>query len=163
MKRLAPILLVAGLTLVVLYWQHANDSALPINTKVVRVIDGDTIVVEGGEHVRLIGIDTPETVHPRKPVERFGREASKYTHDHLQGERVVLGYDQANAHRKHRDRYGRLLAYVKRRRDGLDFNAQIVRDGYAYAETHYPFARMEEFRQYQREAREGSRGLWDLR
>ncbi len=59
---------------------------------VTRVIDGDTIIVDGGERVRLIGVDTPETVHPQKPVERFGREASDFTKRMAEGQRVRLEY-----------------------------------------------------------------------
>jgi micrococcal nuclease len=151
----------AGVLLIVFSHHPWLQPELPTHTRVSRVIDGDTIVIHGGIHVRLIGIDTPETVHPNKPVQRFGLEASQYTKERLPyGTRITLSYDQGNAHRGHRDRYGRLLAYVRRRWDGLDFNAQIIRDGYAYAETHYPFARKEEFKQYEKEARIAERGLW---
>src|SRR3954465_5035207 len=77
---------------------------------VVRVIDGDTIVVkvEGKDtRVRLIGVDTPETVRLNKPVEYFGKEASAFTKRLLEGERVTLEYDRQKA-----DRYRRTLAYV---------------------------------------------------
>jgi micrococcal nuclease len=157
------LLLVAltGFALIIYSHDPWLQPDLPTDTRISRIIDGDTIVIHGGIHVRLIGIDTPETVHPQKPVERFGREATEYTKERLPyGTRITLSYDQANAHRGHRDRYGRLLAYVKRRWDGLDFNAQIVRDGYAHVETHYPFARKYEFKKYQNEAREAGRGLW---
>jgi micrococcal nuclease len=131
--------------------------------KVVRVVDGDTIVVEidgKAERVRLVGVDTPETVHPRKPVERFGREASDFTHKQLDGEKVFLVYDRNNAAKRHRDRYGRLLAYVYRERDKLDLCAELVKQGYAHAYLKYPSERGEEFLVYQRQAREAKRGLW---
>lgn len=134
-------------------------SELPA-VKVVRVIDGDTIEVEGGEKVRLVGVDTPETVHPSKPVERFGKEASEFTRKQLQGERVFLVTDSNNAATKHRDRYGRTLAYVYRERDKLDFCAELVKQGYAHAYVKYHSERGEEFLIYQREAREAKRGLW---
>jgi micrococcal nuclease len=130
---------------------------------VVRVVDGDTIVVEidgQKEKVRLVGVDTPETVHPTKPVERFGKEASDFTHKQLDGEKVYLVYDQNNAGHKHRDRYGRLLAYVYRERDNLDFCAELVKQGYAHAYLKYPSERGEEFLAYQKQAREAGRGLW---
>ena len=61
---------------------------------VTRVIEGDTIILGGGERVRLIGVDTPETVHPQKPVEYFGKEASAFTRRTVEGKRVRLEYEQ---------------------------------------------------------------------
>ena len=79
---------------------------------VTRVVDGDTIIVGAGERVRLIGVDTPETKDPRKPVEYYGKEATAFTKKMVQGKRVRLEFDQANAHIGHKDRYRRTLAYV---------------------------------------------------
>jgi len=120
-----------------------------------RVVDGDTLVLEGGERVRLIGVDTPETVHPQKPVERFGKQASAFTRRLLEGRRVRLEFDQQ------RDRYGRTVAYVYLA-DGRLVNEEIIRQGYGHAFTKYPFARdmMARFRAAEREAREAGRGLW---
>jgi micrococcal nuclease len=126
-------------------------------TTVERVVDGDTILVTGGERVRLIGMDTPETKDPRKPVQCFGREASART-EHLlpKGSAVVLVYDADRY-----DRYGRTLAYVYRARDGLFVNASLVREGYAVAYTVPPsVAHEDEFVRLQREARDANRGLW---
>ena len=124
--------------------------------RVTRVVDGDTIVLDGGERVRLIGVDTPETVHPQKPVERFGKEASAFTRRLLEGRRVRLAFDQ-----QRRDRYGRTLAYMYLP-DGRLANEEIIRQGYGHAFTKYPFAQamMERFRAAEREAREAGRGLW---
>lgn len=122
-----------------------------------RVIDGDTIIVdiEGKqERVRLIGVDTPETVHPQKPVEYFGKEASAFTKTLVSGKRVRLEYDW-----QRRDKYRRLLAYVFLE-DGIFLNAEIIKQGYGFAYTEYPFKHMEDFRQYEREARENGKGLW---
>ncbi|OGM10730.1 hypothetical protein A2Z22_00045 [Candidatus Woesebacteria bacterium RBG_16_34_12] len=122
-----------------------------------RVVDGDTIVVEiDGKHekVRLIGVDTPETVHPSKPVEYFGKEASKFTKSMVEGKRVRLEYDW-----QRRDKYGRLLAYVYIE-DGTFLNAEIIKQGYGFAYTRFPFKYLEEFRQYERDARNNSKGLW---
>lgn len=79
---------------------------------VSHVIDGDTIVLQNGEKVRLIGVDTPETKHPQKPVEHFGQLATAFTRNIFEGQRVWVGADPANAHLGHKDRYGRTLAYV---------------------------------------------------
>ena len=125
-----------------------------------RVIDGDTIVVDidgKQEKVRLIGVDTPETVHPEKPVEYFGKEASEFTKRMAEGKKVRLEYDWQD-----RDKYGRVLAYVYLE-DGTFLNADIVRQGFGFAYTRYPFKYLEEFRQYEREARENGKGLWQER
>ncbi len=123
---------------------------------VVRVIDGDTLVLDGGERVRLIGVDTPETVHPNKPVERFGREASAFTKRQAEGKKVHLEYDSGTGRK---DRYGRTLAYIYLPGNTL-LNLEIIRQGYGHAYTRFPFSKMEEFRAAEREAREEGRGLW---
>jgi len=126
-----------------------------------RVVDGDTIVLGTGERIRLIGVDTPETVHPKKPVERFGKEASEFTRRMVEGKRVRLEFDPANAAQGHKDNTPerRTLAYVFLG-DGTLLNAEIIKQGYGFAYTRYPFSRMEEFRRLEREAREQRRGLW---
>ena len=123
--------------------------------RVERVVDGDTIVVEGVGRVRLIGVDTPETVNPRRPVEFFGREASAFTKRLLEGRSVRLEYD-----RERTDRYGRTLAYVHLV-DGTFANAEIIRRGYGHAYTRFPFRYLDRFRRLEREARSAGRGLWD--
>lgn len=137
----------------------SSTDDLPQEGIVKRVIDGDTIELADGETIRLIGIDTPETVHPTKPVERFGREAKAFTAGMLEGEKVKLVYDPASAATNHRDKYGRLLAYIYRH-DGVDFNAFIIKMGFAHAYTEFPFARSDEFLGYEALARERSLGLW---
>jgi len=122
--------------------------------RVKRVIDGDTILLANGERVRLIGVNTPETKHPQKPVERFGKEASLFTKRMVEGKEVRLEFDWQK-----RDKFGRLLAYVYLM-DGTFLNAEIIKQGYGFAYTKYPFKYLEEFRQYEREARESKRGLW---
>lgn len=128
--------------------------------RVSRVVDGDTIVIAmngAQEKVRLIGVDTPETVHPRKQVQYYGKEASRFTKDLLTGKEVWLEFERGGMSR---DRYGRALAYVYRVPDGMFVNAEIIRLGYGHAYTRFPFKYMEEFRRYEREAREAGRGLW---
>lgn len=122
--------------------------------KCTRVVDGDTIILSTKERVRLIGVDTPETKHPSKPVEYFGKEASSFTRSMVEGKNVRLEYDQ-----QRRDKYGRLLAYAYLM-DGTFLNAEIIKQGYGNAFTRFPFKYMAEFRQYEKEAREAKRGLW---
>jgi micrococcal nuclease len=127
--------------------------------RVVRVVDGDTIVVARGgaeERVRYIGVDTPETVKPRTPVQCFGKKASAFNHRLVEGRSVRLVADA-----EERDRYGRLLAYVYRADDGLFVNAELVRRGFATTLTIPPNVRYaERFRALAAEARRAGRGLW---
>jgi micrococcal nuclease len=127
--------------------------------RVARVVDGDTIRVElpsGEEAVRYIGIDTPESVKPGAPVECFAKRASAFNERLVEGERVRLVRDV-----EERDRYGRLLAYVYRARDGLFVNAELVRRGYATVATFPPnVAHEREFLRLSRRARMSGRGLW---
>lgn len=141
----------------------AADTSRMIRAEVTGHVDGDTVRVridgppaELGviETIRLIGVDTPETVHPNKPVAFFGREASDFTKTRLLGANVRLAFDWDL-----RDRYGRLLAYIYTG-DGECFNAVLVREGYGHAYTRFSFQFMEEFRALEREAREARRGLW---
>jgi micrococcal nuclease len=122
--------------------------------KVKRVVDGDTLLLINGERVRLIGVDTPETKHPQKPVEYFGKEAYLFTKKMVDGKEARFEFE-----RQKRDRYGRLLAYVYLL-DGTFLNAEIIKQGYGFAYTRFPFKHMEEFRRYERDARENRRGLW---
>jgi micrococcal nuclease len=123
------------------------------------VVDGDTIRValaSGEEAVRYIGVDTPESVKPGSPVECFAKRASAFNERLVAGERVRLVRDV-----EERDRYGRLLAYVYRARDGLFVNAELVRRGYATVATFPPnVAHEREFRRLARGARRSGRGLW---
>ena len=128
-----------------------------IDVVVRRVVDGDTLEVSGGERIRLIGVDTPETKAPGRPVGCFGREASRFTASLLTPGTPVRMVGDA----EQRDRYGRLLAYVYRRSDGLFVNAELLRRGFAQLLTIPPnVAHTDEFVALARQAREGSQGLW---
>jgi micrococcal nuclease len=122
---------------------------------VVRVIDGDTVELENGERVRYLGIDTPETVHPDKPVDCFGPEASERNKELVEGKKVSLLQDGPD-----RDGYDRLLRYVFI--DGTFVNGDLVWGGYAYARSYGgDIPRFyQTLVQLERSAREGERGLW---
>jgi len=134
-----------------------GDLPAGLDVVVERVVDGDTIVVTGGERVRLIGVDTPETADPRRPVGCFGSEASAFMSRLLpEGTPVRLVGDA-----EPRDRYDRLLAYAYRLPDGLFVNAELVRQGYAVPLTIPPnVAHTGELVALAGQAREAGRGLW---
>jgi micrococcal nuclease len=128
--------------------------------RIERVVDGVTIIVrlDSGERerVRLIGVDTPESVKPGTPVQCFALKASAFTKHLLDGRRVRLVLDA-----EPRDRYDRLLAYVYRLPDGLFVNAELLRGGFAQTLTIPPNVRFaDRFSTLARQAREASRGLW---
>ena len=153
--------LLAAVALVVAACTTPSSAAKPPGRATVEhVVDGDTIDVTIGGHrerVRLIGINTPETVDPRRPVECFGHEASAHTSTLLPvGTEVDLVRDV-----EPRDAYGRLLAYVYRRPDGLFVNLDLAAQGYADLLTFPPnIAHVDEFRAAVAAARRASRGLW---
>jgi len=127
--------------------------------KVTRVVDGDTIVVSPNEKVRLIGVDTPETVHPKTAIACFGKEAKQFTRDAVEGKTIRLVLDKVNTQRRHKDRYGRTLAYAYLA-DGTMLNAELIRQGYGHAYTRYPFRYLVEFRELERQARIQTVGVW---
>ena len=135
---------------------------------IVRAVDGDTAVVkvDGQEkRVRFLGVDTPETVHPNKPVQFYGKEASNFTKESLNGRRVWLEYDS-----NPQDRYGRHLAYIWLKnpatvnestiRESM-FNAKLLLGGYAKVMIIKPNKRYEaEFKKFQEEAKRARLGVW---
>lgn len=124
---------------------------------VTRVVDGDTVVVSTGETLRLIGMDTPETVDPRKPVQCFGREASARARALLAGAPVRLELDPTQGRR---DQYGRTLAYVWLA-DGRLFNEVMIAEGFAHEYTYeLPYRYQARFDAAERAARTQQRGLW---
>lgn len=132
----------------------------PGRYRVVGVADGDTIKIDyNGKRttVRLIGVNTPESVDPRRPVQCYGKEAAAWTKQQLTGQTVVLEADPSQANR---DKYGRLLRYVFLP-DGTNFNQYLITNGYAYEYTYdNPYKYQAAFRRAQSEAQQAKRGLW---
>ena len=122
--------------------------------QVDAVIDGDTIVISGGERVRYVGVNAPESKHPDKLPEYCGREAFEVNRRLVAGKMVRLEFDQRT-----RDQYGRLLAYVYA--DNLFINAELIRLGYAQVSTYKENQRYyREFLRLQQEAIAARHGLW---
>lgn len=144
------------------------DIGLPVTTtntvgkyyEVIKVTDGDTLYIHmdgNDEKVRLIGINTPETVDPRRPVQCFGKEASSRMKELASGKIVRLEYDESQ---NTRDAYDRILAYVYLE-DGQMLNRKMIAEGYAYEYTYLkPYKYQKEFRELQTLARTSERGLW---
>lgn len=143
--------------------EESVTPSLPLSQNaydVLKIVDGDTIDVlinDKTERIRLIGINTPETVDPRKSVECFGAEASNKAKSLLAGKKVYLVNDNTQ---KDRDRYDRLLRYVLLE-NGLNFNLLMIQEGYAYEYTYdTAYKYQSEFKQAEFEARKGKKGLW---
>jgi micrococcal nuclease len=146
-----------GLSVAVLIVVLQTTSAArepPAWRTITRVVDGDTLVLNGNEKVRLIGVNTPEMSDDRPEVRELALRAKYFLQRLAQSKKVRLEYDY-----QHKDRYGRTLAYLYLE-DGTFVNAEIVKSGYGYAFTKYPFKYMERFRMYERAAREAKLGLW---
>lgn len=156
-------LLYQGLDLTFLNTPQKGGVVNTIGTyyEVLKVTDGDTlhVNVDGiDEKVRLIGINTPETVDPRTTVQCFGKEASERMKELAEGKVVRLEYDDSQSMR---DAYGRLLAYVYLEDEQM-LNRKMIADGYAYEYTYMkPYRYQKEFRELQTLARTSGRGLWN--
>jgi len=143
-------------------WRPRGSRPSPVDLpegvyRVERAVDGDTLLLTNGARVRLQGIDTPETKHPRKPPEPFGHEAAAYTARLVDGREVRLRF---GTHRL--DRYRRWLAYVYV--DDVFLNERLVRLGLARACPQYPYrADMKRrFLAAERQARQDRRGIWSM-
>jgi micrococcal nuclease len=134
-----------------------KDQAL---CKVLKVIDGDTVVLEtenGPVKTRIIGIDTPETLHPSKPIEYFGPEASERAKSLLSGKTIKIQYDPDPKHDTW-GKYGRLLVYIEL--DGKDFGLLMIQAGFAKAYPKYPFSRAKEYLAAEQAAKKVHAGMW---
>ncbi len=128
--------------------------------RVVRFSDGDTITVDmngTNETIRMIGVDTPETHDPDTPVQCYGPAASAYTKNLIGDQKVRLEADPTN---QNRDRYGRLLRYVYLA-DGRLVQEEIIKNGYGFAYTSFPFTKKDQFVALEEQAKTEAKGLWD--
>lgn len=138
-----------------------TDERKMVQTKVTEVIDGDTVIIESGERVRYIGVDTPETKHPKKSVQCFGREASARNKELVEGKTVYLEKDISET-----DRYGRLLRYVylpnpDAPEESIFVNEYLIEQGYGKVITYPPDVKYhKQLLAAQRIAQEEKRGLW---
>lgn len=139
--------------------RQLNENKTEKWSKVIRVVDGDTIIIDIDhkiERVRLIGIDTPEIKDQRKKVECFGYEASLKTKDLLGGKMVRLESDETQSNR---DKYGRLLRYVYD--DKIFINEELVKTGYAYEYTYdVPYKHQMQFKEAEKQTKLARLGLW---
>jgi micrococcal nuclease len=161
-RRLIAILALLLIVAVLRWWYSSGDHRRPDALaegayQVERVVDGDTLLLTNGARVRLLGIDTPETVQPNHPVEPWGPEASEFTKraitDHAS--QIRLQFD-----RERQDRYQRFLAYVWIE-DRL-LNEELVRRGFATAELQYNYspAMKRRFKRAEEAAQAAGVGIW---
>ena len=153
-RRAGGLMCCAGIIALAMVGQWAG----PVEAPVQRVVDGDTLIVRyqgGNRTVRLIGVDTPESVHPTEPVEHFGLEASAFTKARLDGKTVQLVQDRTG---DTVDAYGRLLRLICL--DGANFNATLIREGYGHALCGFDYSMRREFIALENQARIQRRGLW---
>ncbi len=125
-----------------------------VEAKVEKTYDGDTLLLDSGELVRLLGVDTPETHHPDKPAQAFGEEASTFTRERTEGKtvRLVRGPEL-------RDAYGRILARVVLP-DGTELEKALLSEGLALAMPRFAGEKKEEYLRIEAEARRAGKGLW---
>ncbi len=137
------------------------NAAQTESARVIRVVDGDTVDMEEGEgkiRIRVIGIDTPEVIDPRKPVQCFGKESSVRGHELLDNADITMTRDPSQ---DDLDKYGRSLRFITLP-DGSDYGLKMIAGGYAHEYTYraVPYARQAEYRAAEKAAREAKRGLW---
>jgi micrococcal nuclease len=154
-------ILITGVVLICLYFagvfiKHVTQEShfKKFTAKIERVIDGDTVVLDDQRHVRLVGIDSPETNHPDQPVQRYGEEAKKYLKQRIEGKTCVLEYETTNE----KDVYGRTLAMIFL--DGDNINAEMIKQGLAYAYVKDPNSRTKDFAVLENIAKKFRKGLW---
>lgn len=171
------------------------DASKLIHTKVAYVIDGDTIIIKGGKKVRLIGVDTPEKHESDKLyrivqekgvapylIQKQGEKASNFAKRLLQNKKIILKLDASNEYIKHKDKYGRILAYVYilnnpikqkdlirkiiidkrlgKKYNVIYLNASLVNAGYAKVYRRFRYTEKAYFLSLEEDAKKYRRGLW---
>lgn len=147
-----------------LVWRMATaravDSLPPagVPIRVIRAVDGDTLLLEGGYRIRLLGVNTPETKHPDRPAEPFGAEASAFTQSLIEQRAITLEFD-----RERFDNYRRVLAYVSLD-DGTLLNQRLIEAGFSPAVVSFPIRsdRKRLFEEAERVAQRNVAGIWAL-
>lgn len=154
------VVLILAVGIALRWWLGESEPPAPESLaekayQVQRVVDGDTLLLANHARVRLIGVDTPETVKPNHPVEAWGKEAAEFTRQFVADGLVHLQFD-----RERSDRHGRFLAYVWVGDRML--NEELIRAGLARAEPQYRYARSmkERFRRAEQEAKAAGLGIW---
>jgi endonuclease YncB( thermonuclease family) len=150
---------ILSLVLILFAWGLPSHlvAAPQVRGSVRWVDDGDTIVLEGGERVRYLGINTPEIAHGNQPAEPYGDEAYRFNRSLVLGRRVKLELGEQG-----RDQYGRLLAYVFLE-DGTFVNGELVRLGYAHLLRRQPnLPYWDRLLQLQRQALKEKKGIWSI-
>lgn len=149
-------LLIAGLFAAHFIFFSGNQAGYGrFEARVTHVTDGDTLVVDTGKTVRLLGIDTPELHHPDRPAERYAQEAKEALTAMVLGKRCVFRY---NVKRKY-DVYGRVLAHIYTQ-DGLHVNAQMVKSGFAFYYERSEDPLSQALRSHEEAAKKRKAGLW---
>lgn len=173
MRRLAlalsVTLVVAGCASPSLGFLDQSNAGMGRMDVVKRVRDGDTFVLERGDQaVRVLGIDTPETVHPNKPVECGGPQASAWAEHTLPpGTQVRVDFEPGSAPKDQIDRYGRLLGYVMYRSPGSsvwkDYSVETARAGFAKNYVYdKPVSRQNQIAEAEQDAKNNRRGMWSF-
>ncbi|GBE16722.1 thermonuclease precursor [bacterium BMS3Abin15] len=153
-KKWLATALIALAFLLLLNYSDGSPQGKTEYAKVARVIDGDTVQLEDGRRVRYIGIETPEIVHPDKPVECFGKEANEENRMLVEGKEVRLEKDVSET-----DRYDRILRYVYI--DDTFVNEHLIRGGFAFVSIFPPDVKyQDQLREAMADAKENNRGLW---
>lgn len=141
-------------------WNIGEPPQLPplgqgANAFVKRAVDGDTLLLDDGRRVRLLGVDTPETKREGTPIQPWGPEAHAFTERFAEGKSIRLQFDK-----ERHDKYGRILAYVYAEEKLL--NEELLRAGLGRAILNHPYsdAMKRRFRKAEQEARQAHRGIW---
>ncbi|MCX5776109.1 MAG: thermonuclease family protein [Candidatus Firestonebacteria bacterium] len=132
-------------------------TSLREKANIIKVFDGDTVLLKDGRTIRLIGVDTPETNHPSLPAQRYGKEATAFTKNISEGKDCEVEFEENNK----KDVHGRNVAYLYV--DGKLLNAELLKEGLAYVYVKYDFKFKSDFIEYQKQAIRKRKGLWNIK